>query len=338
MKNINNVEEFKEYIKKDSSCEDIFWGDTWAISTLERLLKIKLILLSEENYRNQDLNNVLQCGQLNDSILENEGVFRPDYYIILDYNGYHYKLILFKKHTAFKFSELPYSIKELVVIRCLEKSSGPFYIIPEFKEFAENYNSEIKFFKEDIELEKPSSLYDENIVFQYYIKSNNKPKPGQGNGEKIPNDKVKDFVELSKIDNWRKKLSNLWDKNVIVINGKNWKSVEHYYQANKFKNNPEYYDTFSLDSNSELSKDPILAKEAGTESSKTRPKNITIDPNFNKNKDTILEEALFAKFTQNDELKKVIMSTKNAKLKIYQLGNKALISDNLMKVRSKILS
>ena len=28
MKNINNVNEFKEYIKKDGLCHEPFWGDT----------------------------------------------------------------------------------------------------------------------------------------------------------------------------------------------------------------------------------------------------------------------------------------------------------------------
>ena len=43
IKNINSLDSFKEYIKNDSSCKDVFWGDTWAISTIERFLNIKLI-------------------------------------------------------------------------------------------------------------------------------------------------------------------------------------------------------------------------------------------------------------------------------------------------------
>ena len=34
------------------------------------------------------------------------------------------------------------------------------------------------------------------ILCQYYAKSNNKPMPGKGNGEKIPIDKIKDFSTI----------------------------------------------------------------------------------------------------------------------------------------------
>lgn len=344
MKNINSTEEFKEYIKKDSTCNDIFWADSWAISTLERIINIKLILLSYENFNNGDINNVLLCGQLNDNILESEGKFEPDYYLILDYTGNHYKLVLYKKHGSFKFSEIPYDIRELIVTKCLERQSGPFYLIPEFKNFAKKFNVDEKLLVKDINIEEPSQLYDSNIVFQFYIKSNGKPKPGKGNGEKIPDEKVKEFSKLSKIDNWRRKLSNLWDENVIIIGGKQWKSVEHFYQANKFKkNNPEYFEQFSLDSDSELSKDPILAKGAGSKTGKAggkqiRPTNIQVDPDFSKKKDLIMDEALYAKFTQSDELKELIINTKNAKLLNYQVGDKSIVADDIMKVRSKIIS
>lgn len=344
MKNIKTVEEFKDYVKKDSTCSDIFWGDTWAISTLERILKIKLILLSEENYRNEDKHNVLQCGQLNDSILETEGKFEPNYYLVLDYTGNHYKLVLYKKHINFQFSEIPYSIKQLILTKCLEKQSGPFYLIPEFKEYAKRNNLDDGLFKKDITIDEPTQLFDSDIVFQFYIKSNGKPKPGKGNGEKIPDDKIKDYSKLGKIDNWRRKLSNLWDQNSIVLGGKQWKSVEHYYQANKFKKtNPEFFDQFSLDSNSELSQDPILAKAAGSKTGKAgtkvvRSPGVKIDPDFVNKKDIILEDALYAKFTQHDELKDLIINTKRAKLLNYQVGDTSVLADDLMKIRNKIIS
>ena len=344
MKNIKSLEEFKEYVKKDSTCHDVFWGDSLTIGILEREINIKLIILSYEYFRNGDLNNVLQCGQLIDNVLEDKGSFNPDYYIIADYTGNHYKLILYKKHGNFQFSELPYDIKELIVTKCLERQSGPFYLISDFKEFAKKFNVDEKLLVKDVEINEPSQLYDPNIVFQFYIKSNGKPKPGKGNGEKVPDDKLKDFSKLGKIENWRRKLSNLWDQNIIIIGGKKWKSVEHFYQANKFKKtNPEYFEQFSLDSDSELSKDAILAKAAGSKTGKVsnkqiRPLNVKLDPDFVKKKDLILEEALYAKFTQNEELKELLIATRNAKLLNYQVGDTSVVADDLMKVRSKIIS
>ena len=63
MKGIENVEQFKKVVRH---CD--FWADTWALSTLERILNIKFILLSSESYKSGDEKNVLQCGQLNDAI------------------------------------------------------------------------------------------------------------------------------------------------------------------------------------------------------------------------------------------------------------------------------
>jgi hypothetical protein len=96
MKGIDTLDQFKSKIK---SCD--FWADTWAISTLERILNIKFIILSNEAYKSGDTKNVLQCGQLNDKILENKGIFNPEFYLITDYSGDHYKLVGYKKKQIF---------------------------------------------------------------------------------------------------------------------------------------------------------------------------------------------------------------------------------------------
>ena len=68
------------------------------------------------------------------------------------------------------------------------------------------------------------------------------------------------FAELADIKNWRKVLSNFF-QGEFTLDGKQWKSVEHFYHASKFKkNNRDFYELFSLDADTELSQDPIMAK------------------------------------------------------------------------------
>ena len=138
--------------------------------------------------------------------------------------------------------------------------------------------------------------------------------PGKGIGEIIPIDKINDFSKLSKITDWRRKLDDKYTS-PFELDGHKWKTVEHYYQANKFKNtNKEFYLLFSLDSKSKISEDVDLAIAAGSKSGRhkgnsLRSKDIKIDPNYYGNKDEqALEKALYAKFTQNIEFKKKVVS------------------------------
>ena len=338
MKGIDTLDKFKHKIRR---CD--FWADTWAISSLERILNIKFIILSSESYKSDDIKNVLLCGQLNDSILQNKGVFTPEFYIMVDYTGSHYKNIGYKKKMIFKFSEIPYDIKKMIVDKCVEKNAGPFGIIPDFQKLKNKITKPvIEEEYEELNESKLKGLYDDDIVFLFYSKSNDKPLPGKGAGEKIPNDKLKDFVELANIQQWRKKLSNFWSQPFTLDNHK-WASVEHYYQASKFKKtHPDFYLSFSLDSGTELSKDPAMAKGAGGKSGKfkgelLRPKEVSIDPDFfGKRHKQEMYSAQFAKFTQNEDLKKLLLATQNAKLTHHSKGAPAIVFDDLMIIRDKI--
>jgi predicted NAD-dependent protein-ADP-ribosyltransferase YbiA (DUF1768 family) len=342
MEGIDTLEKLKKKIRHCS-----FWGETWAISTLERVLNIKTINLSSENYKSDDLTNVLNCGQLNDSILQNKGVFTPEFYIILDYTGYHYKLISYKKKQIFKFSEVPYAIKKMIVDKCMERNAGPFALIPDFQRFKTgNVKTVIKEPQyEELTEAKLRGLYDDEIVFHFYSKSNDKPLPGKGAGEKISNNMVKEFTELANIKEWRKKLSNFWIQKFTLDNHQ-WSSVEHYYQASKFKNGfHDFYLSFSLDSGTDLSKDPSMAKAAGGKTGLyngklLRPVEVKIDADFfskTTNRDNKeMYAAQYAKFTQNKDLEEMLLATKNSKLTHHVRGAEPVIFDNLMMIREKI--
>jgi predicted NAD-dependent protein-ADP-ribosyltransferase YbiA (DUF1768 family) len=339
MKGIENLDQFKRAIRH---CD--FWADTWAISTLERILNIKFIILSSESYKAKDDKNVLQCGQLNDKVLEQRGRFTPDFYIMVDYTGSHYKLVGYKKKLIFKFSEIPYDIKKMVYERCLEKNAGPFSIIPDFQKFKASLKKNVvkEEYYEDLTEAKLRGLYNDDIVFQFYSKSLDKPLPGKGNGEKIPNDRLREYSTLASIPQWRKKLSNFWVQPFTLDNHR-WASVEHYFQGSKFKKTyPDFYLSFSLDSGTDLSKDPAMAKAAGGKTGKLksqllRPVEVTVDSDFfGKREKRELYAAQYAKFTQNEDLKELLVATGDAKLTHYIRGAEPEVFDELMIIRDKI--
>jgi hypothetical protein len=193
------------------------------------------------------------------------------------------------------------------------------------------------------------SGYPEETRFMFYSKSSDL-KPGKGAGEHLAPEDGDKFEELSKIKDWRKKLSNFWIA-PFRLHGKRWASVEHYYQGSKFKGTPEFYNQFSLDSGSELSKDPVLAKAAGGKTGKfqgkrVRPKEIIIDSDFfqgatgqlYRRSDLEMNRAQNAKFIYNTDLMNLLKLTNPAQLVHYQRGGPSIIFYNLMKLRSDVLT
>jgi len=191
--------------------------------------------------------------------------------------------------------------------------------------------------------------YPEQTRFMFYSKSSDS-KPGKGAGEHLSPEDADKFEELSKIKDWRKKLSNFWIA-PFILHGKRWASVEHYYQGSKFKGTPEFYNQFSLDSGSDLSKDPILAKAAGGKTGqfqgkRLRGKEIVIDSDFFQGKtgqlyrrsDLEMNRAQDAKFIYNTDLMNLLKLTNPAQLVHYQRGGPSIIFYNLMKLRTDVLT
>jgi len=344
MENTNTFEKFQQVVQ---TCE--FWADEWAISTMERILNIKFILLSSAAYKVGDIAGVLRCSPT-DELFEAMTFFKPSFYIITDFTGQHYKLVNYEQTNIFVFEELPYDIKIMVAENCMRGSGGLFNKIPDFLAFRETMkttsNTSKKSNKSDEQISEITDLalaglFDDNIIFEFYAMSSHK-LPGKGKGEKVSTtDVVQEFTKLNAIPDWRRKLDDLW---VAPFNkdGHVWTSVEHYYQAHKFTKSPEFMKEFTVESGSALSKDPAMAKAAGSKDRLykgkiVRSKQINIDSDFDERADKVYRDALRAKFDQHEDLANILRLTKKAKLvHFYNAGKPPLVASDLMEIRALI--
>jgi predicted NAD-dependent protein-ADP-ribosyltransferase YbiA (DUF1768 family) len=347
MKGIDSLDKFREFVQTPA-----YWADDWAIDVLEKELNMKFIIFSEKDYDEDDENNVIRCT-LSSQTLSKKDVFEPDFYIMTTYSGDHYKLISYLNKWIFTFREIPYDVKTMIVIKCMERNSGLFSYIPDFKEFkrklgvSSDDEEDDEEDKESINEIKGGGIkgIDSSVVFTFYEKSNKHHKPGRASNEKIPSEKIHDYTELATKTDWRKKLDDSWPS-VFTLDNKKWRTVEHYYQAAKFrKHNPHFYNQFSLDDvSSEIAKDVELAKSAGSQKGvfkrgkkeiPMRPSSVRIDPDFygTRQKEE-REKAIYAKFSQNDELKHILLLTKNATLRRFIPRRPSETDSSLMTVRA----
>jgi predicted NAD-dependent protein-ADP-ribosyltransferase YbiA (DUF1768 family) len=343
MKNIDTFEKFKEFILTRD-----FWADEWSISLLEHLLNVKFIILSQENFEEGDLDSVMRCEVYNNAYMKEGEKFNPDYYIMTTHTGNHYTLISYKNKNIFKFKEIPYDIKTLIINKCMEKNSGVYYLIQDFCNFktelglpsdcGKPIENEDEFLNRD--------LYDKDIVFRFYANSNKKPLAGKGSGETIPDTRINEFNSLNNKKNrsmidWRKKLDDTWPV-VINVDNHKWSTVKHYCLGSKFKNGfPDFYLEFSLDSDSKISKDLELAIIAGSASGKLESKilrkpEIKIDSDYNIHADEYRKKALISKFSQNLDLKKILLDTTPARLDHFVRRNETVPDELLMLVRKEL--
>jgi hypothetical protein len=338
VKHMRTVDDLKTYVKTSE-----FWADHWALNKMETLLKTKFIVIENTNDRNQ----MLRCTEAH------MDDFDPTYYILLGYYGdtKHYELASYKDKKIFKFGEIPFDIKKLVVDKCMENSTGVFNRIPAFKQF-----------QDELGIDAPpppapasssssfSELYNPKLVLSFHARSDESKKPGLVPADQIPVSNRTEFAVLSGIKSWRRRLDDSWVGDgktaapFTTEDGNRWSSVDHYMIAIRFKeSNPAIYLDFCSDT--VLGKDLKMAH-----SSITKKKKEDNDDNKGKHfeawrktsplddsiKEAYRKQALIAKFTQNLDMKALLKATGMAKLEHYIPRYPAFVDVPLMEVRQTI--
>ena len=399
MSNISSLDELKNFIMKTCvyrknkrvmkrGAGNCYWADEVAIAILEKILNIKLIILSSEYFKYNDLANVLQddvrlqrviqCGLNFDDINIKKDKEREDsdmLYIITDYMGNHYKLVTYKNHGAMKFAKVPYGIKRLILDRCFEGETGAFRGIQEIEDLYENYKSqsvsaneeEVK--KEELQdpewtceqctllnnpqndtcnlcsadkplkakpdvderleqvnemnvtgIDRDSLLSNPNTIFKFYYRSSPHPAPGHGSGETIDDNSGYKSQFTALPHNWRQMLSDEFTHPFAYDNNQ-WYSIHHYALAQKYKDvDPEKFEQFTLDSDSDISSDIRLAKKTAGR--------YTYDVD--------LSGPLMSKFGDK-ELKSVLLNTGDATLLEYIPKRASRLRKDLMSIRNKLI-
>jgi ribA/ribD-fused uncharacterized protein len=148
-----------------------------------------------------------------------------------------------------------------------------------------------------------------NDILSFYSESPNR-SPGLGPHERISS--MSRYKQLEQILNWRQKLSN-FAVAPFTLDKKTWRTVEHYFQAQKLKLvSPELAETFTVESGTYLG-----TEGSGLDARKMRKAKflskelLTI---WDSEKDTVMVRAWEAKFSQNAEMKEVLLATGEAEL------------------------
>ena len=338
MKDVKSLQDLQKVIKTNQ-----FWADAWAVSTIERIYNVKFIILSKKHFLENEIDNVMQCGDV-DKIIQEKGIFEPKYYIIADYiMDEHYKLITYDKNinkAVFNFKELPYRIKEIILEKCLEKCSGIYSLIPDFKNLANCNNIKIESDRKDDKSLLPkiaSQLYNDSIIIQIYNRSRDE-KVGNGTGESIlPELKTnKNVIELNKkklYPDWRKKLDEDYICKTLIIDGNNWSSVKHYILANRFSNITEIYNKFLKDS--EVGNNLEAAQKLYDKTLKDKKiiSRLISNDEYESNLSKLYEKANYQKFTQDSDLKEILLLTDTFLINIYKPKKGITPATELMKVR-----
>lgn len=332
MKELRSTEEMR---KSNFSANDVMHD--FAVKAIEKELNIKMIGLMQDAFEQGDLNAVMQCYG------EEHANPKPRHYLIMAHSMKHKRceLVSYKGKRIFVFAELPYHMKTLVVNKCAELNGGTFPMLSDFRNFMNKLGVSYMDDAEDDEQGTGGTGGTSSNNDTFLICANSmRMSPGKLKGDSISNSRLLDYMNLDGARDWRRALDDEYES-PFKLDNMRWQTAEHYYQGSKFKKrNPDFYQMFALDSDSDISKDLKKAIEAGNKRGKGRPKKIVIDPDFyGMDGGRAKEErrlALMAKFNQNEDLRRILLNTGDATLKKRVKGEPARIDVILIDVRRAV--
>lgn len=92
-----------------------------------------------------------------------------------------------------------------------------------------------------------------------------------------------------------------FSKHPVILKNKTWATSEHYYQAQKFADT-EFEDEF------------LSIKRPSDAAARGRDRSLPLRKDWESVKDDVMEEVVYAKFTQHEDIKQTLLSTGTAKL------------------------
>jgi hypothetical protein len=340
MEKVATPDEFKVLVE---SCD--FWADTWALSVLEAALDVKLIVLSEDAYLSGNINDVLECGVGLHTEISPSPPASPEKYIILGKSGKMYNLITYRERGIFTYLELPYTLRTMIATKCVEMEQSAYSLIQEFSDLRAELGIEDGEANMD-ELQAGGADCEKNIIFVIDAASRSKDRPGCGPGEEIPVSLIHEFGALAATPGWRSTLSDDHECD-LTIAGRTWPSVTHYVEGSKFKKeNPEFAALFSVESKSDISRDPGLARAIGSGLSQYKGMDINTgrvkaDRDFFRGDGKgrgrkEYELALRTRAGQDKDFRKALLDSKRAKLVSRRVGRPPKVERELMSLRSTL--
>jgi predicted NAD-dependent protein-ADP-ribosyltransferase YbiA (DUF1768 family) len=323
---INTLAQYQDFVRSSKHS-----AEPSEITLLEHLLNVKFIILSEDAHKEDSTDSVLECGN------DLDARFSPNFYIIVSRAGHKYNLVSYKDKKLLTFREIPYDIKMLILNKCMERNAGNYNYIQDFRNLKSRMGIPIDDLGDGYDY--AGLEHDPDIVFMI---SQDSASPGCGSGERIPMEKIFQYVQLAKIPKWRKKLDDSWTEAPFDLDGHRWASADNQYQAAKYKNSyPDFAVMFSIDGNSQFSKDPALAKlVGGSNKHELKPPHVKhVDKDFYGER-SVKEKynGLVAKYEQNLDIAAALLATRPAILMQFHRGKKPEVRHDLMRVRDYLAS